>query len=1769
MENLDRASTVWQEPLVNVFRAFKVDQFKCADMAGAVGSAVDKTIGRKVFQLSGSVPAANYLRVPKSKSASLNLVGRYVYVQFKAPRRAASVYAMHFDVRTQDGLTLRISLSNMYSEIKVSPSLIQLPTGHIPGGKWTVLVLDAAAVLDMHSTRVYHSLKAIQLCSTLLVRNVFTSYNIYSPTSLPRDMALPLRPGRSWHDLYTYDRLPVPVGVAPEDFVESGAEIPLSRPVPPAHPRTNVPAASSADGASASQRASETDGGSGGESWSPQRSGPRSGAAAPMTPVPIPRVEALASPARARTSVRNNIPVNAARTAAAAAASAAADSVEARRAHAKSLMATIIPRETMPEPSVESIMAEPDPMCTLASVIGYSGSVPSSCLWSADGSEAVYSAVNMVVATRVCASPAAAASHQRYFTGHTAPVVALALSGDGRLLASAQGGSEPIIRVWDFATGTSLAVLLGHHRDVSALTLSRTGARLAGVGKAKSGKTKLVVWDISSLSALAQGGIASVVATAHVDPHVGVIKFSPFGDDRLVSCGLNNVRFWRLKAGVLRSCPVSLGAHTGHLFTDLAFEVGHLPPAAGGAVLDDEAVLGQRVYVASDSGMVFQIAYSTVELEAIYQLHNGPIRSLSVVDGYCVSGSDDGFLRVWPLDFSDFFLEAEHESAVTSVAISYDCLKILCGTAAGSLGALDILTQSFTTFLRSHTAGVHDLAVSPKDDSFATVAGDGSVRLWSLPDCQQLLEFTAPGDVPHAVAFHPTGGYVAVGFESGWMRVFELESAELAHEFKQHTARIGKLAYTPDAAALFSASADGTIVKYAVDSLYQPTQFIAHGVVSPSGELPMAVSADGGWLAYAGPSHDMVTLAETESLQAIHVITLHTQAQALHFPRALSHELLISTVDSYLFRADASRGELVAGTPMAHSGLFSALDVTANGQYIASGGHDGVLKVWDYYQRAAPGAQSFVNAPGYLSGVAFACGDSLVVSAGAGGAVFVWRFHGDTTSEFRARSEAQLEALATERSASPHALSSSASGSLAGSPARSASGSPTPGREHGAEAAGVVEDDDPTFGDVAIKVASAFSVDPRREHTLPTRLAEERYTPPDANEAALSPRLLLGYSGSISGTGGHNVVWCEAGGYVAYASGAAVVLEDLASKAQTHLWGHTAAVSVVAVSPDGSLVASAPGTSDVDGAARILVWSAVDAVCQMSLAFHEAGVVALAFSPSGEYLVSVGSPGERSVAVWDLRSCAMIGSVVLEQPQLWAAWSPTANPPAFVTGGVYSLTSFTIEGGARLAEPRAVALPASLGTSIFTAGVFDSSPRRVSRMARRIYVGTYSGEVAVFNTCSEGGPSFLGSWRVVSSEHPLAARQVTVLGWRADVLFTGDMHGKLAAWALPEDPMAASVGGSRIEELTVGDAPLVALSASALGDDALVGSGDGNLWFVNWPELTAVRLLSAHSDSVTAVSFAEDDALLVSGSRDGSVRLWSHGRGAGPWEGVVQFQVASPFTGVTCLVASKVRSAVVAGYSDGCVRVFDLRTLSLVGLHKAFSDAPVTAVAVGGIRDSAILAGSGNGDVVVLDTGNGAVLKRIGEHAGARIDCIDVSSLDPQLWLVGSADRRVSVWRTRWRSDKYALVDWLTFAAPPIPEQGATGAAEGNAAGRAGAPTLAVFSPVEPDMIVYSGYGDAPAILLYSLVHEEVLRSLPLGRDQWPLTLSVVATGRTPMVAIGLAERVLKLVDYWEGTFQDFVGHSGAVGAVAVTDSGSALVSGSSCGDICVWDVTA
>ena len=130
--------------------------------------------------------------------------------------------------------------------------------------------------------------------------------------------------------------------------------------------------------------------------------------------------------------------------------------------------------------------------------------------------------------------------------GHTSHVWGVALSADGRLLAS--GSEDRTVRLWETPGGQLLATLEGHTGGVWSVALSADGRLLAS----GSEDATIRLWE-------APGGRLLATLEGHTGPVYGVALSA---DGRLLASGSQDrtVRLWETPSGRLLA---TLEGHTG------------------------------------------------------------------------------------------------------------------------------------------------------------------------------------------------------------------------------------------------------------------------------------------------------------------------------------------------------------------------------------------------------------------------------------------------------------------------------------------------------------------------------------------------------------------------------------------------------------------------------------------------------------------------------------------------------------------------------------------------------------------------------------------------------------------------------------------------------------------------------------------------------------------------------------------------------------------------------------------------------------------------------------------------------------------------------------------------------------------------------------------------------------------------------------------------------------------------------------------------------
>uniref|UniRef100_A0A7M4DUR7 WD repeat-containing protein 90 n=1 Tax=Crocodylus porosus TaxID=8502 RepID=A0A7M4DUR7_CROPO len=1709
-------------PYLNVFKHFRVEEWKRSTKEGDVTTfmVMDKTLKGTVYRIRGAVPASNYIQLPKTSTQSLGLTGRYFYLLLRPmPNK---YFVVHLDVTTEDSQVVRISFSNLFKEFKSTATWLQFPficgapqadVGGQAGAassnvRWTFLMLDLYYILSMYLNRCYSHLKSVKLCSNLLVKNLYTSDLLFDPEArqakqtfhgispVPREMAFPVPKGESWHDHYDYISL---FPSCSESACNPGGRVVED----PARelPRPVTLTKAVRDRLSLIQQITSPKDVSMLSAWEIslccQLTTEFSCNGYKYAFIFVWNSNHLSVHLHISTRFKCSVCHN---------------SVYAclyRHRYALVFVCSL--------GHLHSILSFPFALA-FAFVL--------QALWTQNNSAVVYPCHAIIVTMQIDTG------EQRFFIGHTDKVSALAFNGNSTMLASAQIGHFTMVRLWDFHKGKCLSMFKTHVHSVSSLSFSHSGSILCGIGKDGHGKTMVVVWNTAQVN---HGGEVAVLAKAHTDVDIQTLKIAFFDDTRMVSCGRDNVRLWRVRSGTLRSCPVNLGEYHSLEFTDLAFEEGHSP---------------EQDFVCSRSGHILEIDYKKVSIRNARRLlpsqtqhshrrekqtfNSGPgiaINSVSVSPTFCATGSEDGYLRLWPLDFSAVFLEAEHEGPVSTVSISPDNLKVLCTTSTGNLGYLDIQSRDYTTLMRSHTDSILAFSVERLRKQMATVSQDNTIRIWDLVSMQQMYDFTASDEMPCAVAFHPLQQIFACGFSSGMVRTFSLAASDLLMEHKQHRGAITGLTFSPDGNFMFSSCSQGTLALYNCATKKSYILRVLGNVVSQDADYSpdaLAVSGDGHLLAFVGPSKYTVTVMDAcnlDELLKIDISILDLDSTSLDsatrvcFSPVPVGQLLVSTASNKVLVLDSKTGRLVREVSHVHKQYCSSLALSEDARYMLTAG-DRVIKVWDYRMSFNINFQVYIGHSEPVQQVAFTPDQRHVISVGD--AIFLW--------DFLALPAEQLPKDVPEK---PKSLLSGVNEIPRQSAPLPSQASPPCLDISSVHHRGCHGKKRSLFQQGGIKFALGNNC-----------LSLQTFSSPPAGNEVLKLKAVVGYNGNGRG----NMLWNPDTGLFAYTCGSVIVVEDLHSGSQQHWLGHPEEISTLAVSHDAQVLASGSGQGNGGSRCQIRIWNIQEGTCQKVLFHHETQVQAMAYSRDDRFLVTLGDYNDRTIALWSTHTFDLMTSTRFSEPVHDVAFNPLSSGELSCVGrGAVTFWLMEQCGADISLKVHRAPIPDMVGPVELTSLCYSTN--------YLLYTGTNTGQICVWDT--ETNRCFM-TWEADEGE-------IGVLVCRGNKLVSGSNTKRIRLWSVAsvQELRLKGSGARSSSVLLEHEMTLDGTIVSATFDDSLemgiVGTTAGTLWYINWVDNTSIRLISGHKNKVNEVTFSPSESHCATCGEDGSVRVWS----VASMELVVQFQVLNQ--SCQCLAWSPASVSygedenqhVVAGYSDGTLRVFSIsRTEMELKMHP--HAVALTAVAYSADGEI-ILSGSRDGLIAVSSPRTGMTIRLLTDHKGSPISVIqctkkqyhDFGVEGCELWLAASSDRRVSIWVSDWLKDKCELIDWLSFPAPTSLE------APGSLP-----PSLAAFCPWDMGTVVYVGFGLQKEVLFYSLCQKQVVEKIPLSHFATSLSLSPAGH----LLTVGFNERLLRLIDCTTRTEQDFAGHDDSVHLCRFTPSGKRLFT-ASYNEILVWEI--
>jgi WD40 repeat protein len=297
---------------------------------------------------------------------------------------------------------------------------------------------------------------------------------------------------------------------------------------------------------------------------------------------------------------------------------------------------------------------------------------------------------------------------------HAAPVVALAFSTDGAVLATASGRN---VTLRDAATGRELKKFSCESERATALAFQPRGTLLAvGTGvPGEKGGVRLLDWRQHKW----RGSIAT-----NVDVLTGV-AFSPDGKTLAATSADHSAVLYRIEDSGARLARAF--ALTGH---SAAVQAIAFSPD-GQTLVTASVDRSLKVWSATDGKLLRSFGQHT---DAVHALAFRPVTpDRPDAPPYCASGGDDRTVRVWQPTIGRMVrIVRRHDGPVLALVFTPDGRSLFSAGREGIIRRIDADSDEVLGEWRASGDWIYSLAVSPDGRTLAAGDWSGAVRRWSV-----------------------------------------------------------------------------------------------------------------------------------------------------------------------------------------------------------------------------------------------------------------------------------------------------------------------------------------------------------------------------------------------------------------------------------------------------------------------------------------------------------------------------------------------------------------------------------------------------------------------------------------------------------------------------------------------------------------------------------------------------------------------------------------------------------------------------------------------------------------------------------------------------------------------------------------------------------------------------------------------------------------------------------------------------------------------------
>ncbi len=279
-------------------------------------------------------------------------------------------------------------------------------------------------------------------------------------------------------------------------------------------------------------------------------------------------------------------------------------------------------------------------------------------------------------------------------------------------------------------------------------------------------------------------------------------------------------------------------------------------------------------------------------------------------------------------------------------------------------------------------AFANTLVFSPDGKVLATAGIDRIIRLYSVPEGDELLQLIDPPDMGYlySLAFSPDGKLLACGSGDSIIRLWDINTGELVRKIESHIYDVRAVVFSPDGKYLVSGSRDQAIRIWDISTGTQ----VGHEAVCGEYVNSLAYAPDSsGFIAGCGDGNVRIFAPDGRWWQSAY--TYNRVNMVAYSPDSQLFAAAAQNNDVWVF--EPSHGWLVKDL-VGHEDIIKSVTFHPEGNILVSASLDGTLRLWDTVDWISLVVLGDKTTP-FLS-AAFSPDGKWLVSSNQNGRLIIW-----------------------------------------------------------------------------------------------------------------------------------------------------------------------------------------------------------------------------------------------------------------------------------------------------------------------------------------------------------------------------------------------------------------------------------------------------------------------------------------------------------------------------------------------------------------------------------------------------------------------------------------------------------------------------------------------------------------------------------------------------------------------------------------------------------